>query len=124
MIKEPHTKIGLSPIQRASSVTASANFFERVRLFGGGGLRVLGPRALQRPAERLQRLPASLGQNTLQPEVGAITSPTFRLDHSPPSGGGSASRSRTVSSTSGVSRLGLRPLRRRPLAKAPGPDAL
>jgi len=53
-----------------------------------------------------------------------MTSATLRLDHSPPSGGGSVSRTRTISSTSAVSRLGLRPLRRRPLARAAGPDAL
>ncbi len=53
-----------------------------------------------------------------------MISATLRLDHSPPSGGGSASRSRTISSTSAVNRLGLRPLRRRPLARASGPDAL
>ena len=62
------------------------------------------------------------GRTRSSPRWAAITSATLRHDHSPRSGGGSASRSRTASSTSGVNRLGLRPLRRRPLAKAPGPD--
>ncbi len=45
-------------------------FFKRVRIFGRGRLRVPGPRAVQRPAERLQRLSGALGQNALQTEVG------------------------------------------------------
>ena len=50
------------------------------------------------------------------------------LTNRPPSGRVSSQWKTRVRSTeintSGVSRLGLRPLRRRPLAKAPGPDAL
>src|SRR3954469_10313030 len=58
------------------------------------------------------------------PSSPASHCPTFRLVHSPPSGGGSARRTRSRSSRSGFSTLGARPLRWRRSPRAGTPSAL
>src|SRR4051794_24970767 len=58
------------------------------------------------------------------PSSPAIHAATLRLVHSPPSGGGSARRARSLSSSSGFRIVGLVPLRRRRSPSASGPPAL
>src|SRR4051812_12111295 len=58
------------------------------------------------------------------PSSPAIHAATLRLVHSPPSGGGSARRARSLSSSSGFRTVGLVPLRRRRSPSASGPPAL
>src|SRR4051794_39777833 len=58
------------------------------------------------------------------PSSSAIHAATLRLVHSPPSAGGPASRSRSLSSSSGFRIVALVPLRRRRSPSASGPPAL
>src|SRR4051794_1380926 len=58
------------------------------------------------------------------PSSPAIHAATLRLVHSPPSAGGPASRSRSLSSSSGFRIVALVPLRRRRSPSASGPPAL
>src|SRR5690348_6389357 len=58
------------------------------------------------------------------PSSPAIHAAALRLLHSPPSGGGSARRARSLSSSSGFGIVGLVPLRRRRSPSASGPPAL
>src|SRR3954463_10463255 len=58
------------------------------------------------------------------PSSSAIHAATLRLLHSPPSGGGSARRARSLSSSSGFRIVGPVPLRRRRSPSASGPPAL
>src|SRR3954464_8440458 len=58
------------------------------------------------------------------PAPSAIHAASLRLVHSPPSGGGSARRARSLSSSAGFRIVGLVPLRRRRSPSASGPPAL
>src|SRR6516162_2546118 len=64
------------------------------------------------------------GATNVRPSSPAIQSATLRLDHSPPSGGGSRSRSRSFAKSSGLRTVADAPLRRRRSPRASGPSAL
>src|ERR1700737_3168434 len=64
------------------------------------------------------------GATDLRPSWRAIQSATLRLDHSPPSGGGSVRRRRNLSSRPGFKIVADAPLRRRKSPRASGPSAL
>src|SRR3954454_2616984 len=61
------TSIGLSGCWARSSATACSSFFKRLPLFRRGRGRVARAGLLHRPADRLQGLPAALGQDRSQP---------------------------------------------------------
>src|SRR4051812_1489309 len=83
-----------------------------------------GAGLLHGPADRLERLPAALGNTAARPSSPAIQAATLRLDHRPPSGGGWVRRVRNRSRSAGRSTLGAPPLRRRRSPRASGPCAL
>ena len=64
------------------------------------------------------------GATDVRPSSPAIQSATLRLDHSPPSGGGSRSRARGFARSSGFRIVADAPLRRRKSPRASGPSAL
>ena len=64
------------------------------------------------------------GATDLRSSSAAIQSATLRLDHSPPSAGGSRSRSRSFARSSGFRIVADAPLRRRRSPRASGPSAL
>jgi hypothetical protein len=64
------------------------------------------------------------GATDVRPSSPAIQFATLRLDHSPPSGGGSPSRSRSLARSSGFKIVADAPLRRRKSPRASGPSAL
>jgi hypothetical protein len=64
------------------------------------------------------------GATDLRPSSPAIQFATLRLDHSPPSGGGSPRRGRNFSSRPGFRIVADAPLRRRKSPRASGPSAL
>src|SRR5215470_12175153 len=64
------------------------------------------------------------GATDVRPSSAAIQSATLRLDHSPPSAGGSQSRSRSFAKSSGFRIVADAPLRRRRSPRASGPAAL
>ena len=64
------------------------------------------------------------GATDVRPSSLAIQSATLRLDHSPPSAGGSRSRSRNFARSSGFRIVAVAPLRRRRSPRASGPSAL
>ena len=53
----------------ASCAAVSASFFKCLCFFGGGRVRVPGAGRLDRPADRLQRFPATLRRKALEPEL-------------------------------------------------------
>src|ERR1700736_2277919 len=64
------TSIALPGCFTASSASASASFFERCRLFGQSRFGVLWTWCLDRPADRLQCLPATLRRDQFEAEFG------------------------------------------------------
>jgi hypothetical protein len=63
------------------------------------------------------------GATDVRPSSPAIQFATLRLDHSPPSGGGSRSRSRSFARSPGFRIVADAPLRRRKSPRASGPSA-
>jgi hypothetical protein len=94
----------------ASSTEADLGFF-------GRGVWIDQPIAFNASQPRC-------GATDVRPSSTAIQSATYRLDHSPPSGGGSRSRSRSFASSSGFKIVADVPLRRRKSPRAWGPSAL
>jgi hypothetical protein len=64
------------------------------------------------------------GATDVRPSSPAIQFATLRLDHSPPSGGGSRRRPRSFARRSGFKIVADAPLRRRKSPSASGPSAL
>src|ERR1700719_1106522 len=64
------------------------------------------------------------GATDLRPSSAAIQSAALRLDHSPPSAGGSRSRSRSLARSPGFRIVAVAPLRRRRSPRASGPSVL
>src|SRR4051794_29070648 len=62
------TSTGMSGCFAASSATTVASFFKCLALLERCRVRVARPRLLHRPANRLERLPAALGQDLREPE--------------------------------------------------------
>ena len=62
------TSTGVSGCWAASAATTVASFFEGLALLGRGRLRMARAGLLHRPADRLQGLPAALGQDRSEPE--------------------------------------------------------
>jgi hypothetical protein len=65
------------------------------------------------PGTRLSTRPPRCGATEMRPSSAAIQSATLRLDHSPPSGGGSRGRPRNFVKSSGFRIVADAPLRRR-----------
>src|SRR3954463_15447607 len=62
------TSTGVSGCWALASATACSSFFERLPLLGRGRGPLGGAGLLHRPADRLERLPATLGQHRGKPE--------------------------------------------------------
>src|SRR3954466_6789136 len=63
------TSIGVSGCWALASATACSSFFERLPLLRRGRGRMAGAGLLHRPIDRLERLPATLGQHRSKPEL-------------------------------------------------------
>ena len=76
------------------------------------------------PATRLPARQPRCGATEARPSSAAIQFATLRLDHSPPSYGGSPRRSRSFARSSGFRIVADAPLRRRKSPSASGPSTL
>lgn len=76
------------------------------------------------PGTRLSARQPRCGATDVRPSSAAIQSAALRLDHSPPSAGGSRSRSCSLARSSGFRIVAVAPLRRRRSPRASGPSAL